>query len=350
MLQKQEEDRLAGYLSLLKVGPALLKFLPGQAAADVRRWLTTYSYWNAGGRRNVTSMLLYLADEVLDVAGSDEAVGDRARASSSSSSSSSPSNPLEALSAFASKVLRGEAFSSPSSSPSSSSSSPPPPPPPPVALAEPAPIVETPATGCIHPARPGHVFASPSEYLRWYSSSGRAAAAPPAAPVVAVLLYRKHVVTDQPYLPDLIEALEQGGLVPVPIFINGVEAHTVVRDLLTTDAERARGGGRAGLGFSTAAAAAAAASKSRETTDLASEFSSYSPSASAKVRVDAIVSTIGFPLVGGPAGTMEGGRQAEVAKEILSSKDVPYFVAAPLLIQDVRTWAKDGELESLLFH
>ena len=41
---------------------------------------------------------------------------------------------------------------------------------------------------------------------------------------------------------------------------------------------------------------------------------------------------------------MEGGRQAEVAREILSSKDVPYFVAAPLLIQDVRTWAKDGEL------
>lgn len=51
------------------------------------------------------------------------------------------------------------------------------------------------------------------------------------------------------------------------------------------------------------------------------------------VSVDAIVSTIGFPLVGGPAGTMEGGRQAEVAKAILQSKDVPYIVAAPLLIQ-----------------
>jgi hypothetical protein len=33
------------------------------------------------------------------------------------------------------------------------------------------------------------------------------------------------------------------------------------------------------------------------------------------------------------AGTMEGGRQAEVAKAILSSKNVPYVVAAPLLIQ-----------------
>ena len=49
--------------------------------------------------------------------------------------------------------------------------------------------------------------------------------------------------------------------------------------------------------------------------------------------MDVIVSTIGFPLVGGPAGTMEGGRQAEIAQGILASKNVPYFVAAPLLIQ-----------------
>ena len=51
------------------------------------------------------------------------------------------------------------------------------------------------------------------------------------------------------------------------------------------------------------------------------------------VLVDAVVSTIGFPLVGGPAGTMEGGRQADVAKAILTAKNVPYVVAAPLLIQ-----------------
>ena len=36
---------------------------------------------------------------------------------------------------------------------------------------------------------------------------------------------------------------------------------------------------------------------------------------------------------GGPAGSMKGGRQIEVAKEILSAKNVPYMVAAPLLIQ-----------------
>jgi magnesium chelatase subunit H len=52
-----------------------------------------------------------------------------------------------------------------------------------------------------------------------------------------------------------------------------------------------------------------------------------------RVLVDSIVNTIGFPLVGGPAGSMEGGRQIEVSKEILTTKNVPYFVAAPLLIQ-----------------
>ncbi len=30
----------------------------------------------------------------------------------------------------------------------------------------------------------------------------------------------------------------QEGLIPVPVFINGVEAHTVVRDLLTTASEQ----------------------------------------------------------------------------------------------------------------
>ncbi|HAA27246.1 MAG TPA: hypothetical protein DCE56_05650, partial [Cyanobacteria bacterium UBA8553] len=56
------------------------------------------------------------------------------------------------------------------------------------------------------------------------------------------------------------------------------------------------------------------------------------------VEVDAIVSTIGFPLVGGPAGSMEAGRQVEVAQRILTAKNVPYTVAAPLLIQDIHSW------------
>ncbi len=44
----REEDRLTGYLSMLKIGPKLLKFVPGQRARDLRAWLTVYSYWCAG--------------------------------------------------------------------------------------------------------------------------------------------------------------------------------------------------------------------------------------------------------------------------------------------------------------
>lgn len=57
------------------------------------------------------------------------------------------------------------------------------------------------------------------------------------APVVAVLLYRKHVITEQPYILDLLAAMEKDNIIPVPIFINGVEAHTIVRDYLTSDHE-----------------------------------------------------------------------------------------------------------------
>lgn len=45
---------------------------------------------------------------------------------------------------------------------------------------------------------------------------------------MGILLYRKHVITEQPYIAQLIECMEQYGLRPLPIFINGVEAHTVV--------------------------------------------------------------------------------------------------------------------------
>jgi magnesium chelatase subunit H len=106
--------------------------------------------------------------------------------------------------------------------------------------------------------------------------------------------------------------MESEGIMPIPVFINGVEAHTVVRDLFTTKSE-AKGGQ---MGDWT----------------LSSECT----------EVDAIVNTIGFPLVGGPAGSMEGGRQIEVSQQILSVKNIPYIVAAPLLIQDTKSWLEKG--------
>lgn len=61
----------------------------------------------------------------------------------------------------------------------------------------------------------------------WYERAGPLRGQ--GAPAVAVLLYRKHVVTKQPYIMQLLRQMEAGGLIPLPIFINGVEAHTVVR-------------------------------------------------------------------------------------------------------------------------
>lgn len=253
----QEEDKLAGYLSFLKTGPKLLKYIPIGKVQDLRNWLIIYGYWNAGGADNVAALFWTLAEKYLGLA-----IGDI---------------------------------------------------PPPL---------ETPNMGLLHPDYEGY-FESPRAYLDWYYSSkssvlsSRSETKPRNLnpPLIGLLLYRKHVITRQPYIPQLIHAFETAGLIPVPIFINGVEGHVAVRDWLTTEYEQQQR--QAGV---------------NETPSLSTEA----------VQVDAIVSTIGFPLVGGPAGSMEAGRQVEVAKRILSAKNVPYLVAAPLLIQDIHSWTRQG--------
>ena len=259
----KEEDRLAGYISFLKIGPKLLKYVPVQKVQDLRNWLIIYGYWNAGGPENVAALFWTLAEKYLGLT-----VGDI---------------------------------------------------PPPV---------ETPNMGLLHPDYAGY-FESPREYLEWYRKRGirKGGVTPPLpygrgvygrgnpAPTVGILLYRKHVVTKQPYIAQLIRSFEEAGLIPLPIFINGVEGHVAVRDWMTTDYEiQQRQLGRV-------------------------EIPSVSSEA---VVVNAIVSTIGFPLVGGPAGSMEAGRQTQVAVQILSAKNVPYIVAAPLLIQDIHSWTRQG--------
>ena len=256
-----EEDKLAGYLSFLKVGPKLLKFIPARKVQDLRNWLIIYGYWNAGGPENVAALCWVLAEKYFNLT-----VGDI------------------------------------------------------------PPVIETPNMGLLHPDYEGY-FETPKAYLDWYLSRVNVSSHHPPAhqstitqpilptPRIALLLYRKHVITHQPYIPQLIRTFETAGLIPVPIFINGVEGHVAVRDWLTTDDEQAqRLQGHA-------------------------EFPSLSAEA---IAVDAIVSTIGFPLVGGPAGSMEAGRQVAVAKRILGAKNVPYFVSAPLLIQDIASWTRQG--------
>lgn len=126
--------------------------------------LEIYSYWNQGGSENVLSMFLLLGDRYLLPPGIAPAPGE---------------------------------------------------------------VRETPALGLFHPLA-GRYFATPREYMAWYegeqrrdaasqsaegavSAGTRAAAeagprgfAPPGSPRVAVLLYRKHVVTRQGYISQMI--------------------------------------------------------------------------------------------------------------------------------------------------
>lgn len=257
---QREEDKLAGYLSFLKTGPKLLKFVPLKKVQDLRNWLIIYGYWNAGGTENVAAMFWTIAEKYLNLK-----VGD---------------------------------------------------------IPDP---IETPNMGLLHPDYEGY-FTSPQAYLEWYlhrrnrtpKIAQNLDSNPPTSathPVVGLLLYRKHVVTKLPYIPKLIRYFEEAGLIPLPIFINGVEGHVAVRDWMTSAYETQQ----REIGI-------------KETLSLSSEA----------VQVDAIVSTIGFPLVGGPAGSMEAGRQVEVAKRILMAKNVPYFVSAPLLIQEIQSWTRQG--------
>jgi magnesium chelatase subunit H len=270
----REEDKLSAYLQLLKVGPDLLRFVPGEKASDLRTWLEAYRFWNQGGASNVRGMLQLIA----------------------------------------SKCTNGL-----------------------LAIPE---LVVVPDIGVVHPLRYNtftgvdicnnvdrYFDSSPASYLAWRLSPttqnvARARnfrLAPPDAPRVAVLLYRKHVITEQKYIPDLIKMVEEQGLLPIPIFINGVEAHTIVRDLLTSSHEMNK------------------AKKGQLRRD-----STYQPDKA--VSVDAIVNTVGFPLVGGPAGSMESGRNVAVAEQLLSSMNVPYVVASPLLLQTIQQWKANGVL------
>ena len=173
----KEEDKLAGYIKLLKFGPDLLKYVPGDKAADLRTWLESYRFWNQGGKLNVQSMLKLLAK----------------RAEADLNRQSLGGN-------FVATVLD-----------------------------ELPPLQVTPDVGLIHPVRYrdrsdriSPFFDSPASYMAWRKSSaakeaaqrqGFALADADTAPVVAILLYRKHVITEQNYILDLLTIMEKQGIV-----------------------------------------------------------------------------------------------------------------------------------------
>jgi len=96
-------------------------------------------------------------------------------------------------------------------------------------------VIETPQNGLLHPDL-NYYISSPKQYIEWYESTHPWVTT--STPRVAVLLYRKHVVTGLSYIKELITLMEDDHIMPVPVFINGVEAHTIVRDLLTTTTEQ----------------------------------------------------------------------------------------------------------------
>lgn len=256
-LISREEDKLAGYLSLLKNAPRILKLVPGRQARDLRNWLQAYCLWNASGSQNLLALFDFLASDVLEQPMTES---DRNTLSTSTIT-----------------------------------------------------VAEFPNIGLVHPSRRDYCFADPAKYVKWYEETYPDRT---AWPRVGILLYRKHVVSGQRYIFDLVTHFESKGIVPVPVFITGVEAHIIARDYFTSECEmfaRARG---------------------------ERIYGSFRPNKS--TRVDAIVNTIGFPLVGGPAGSMAGGRAAGVAQRILRSLNIPYIVSCPLLIQDLDSWMQSG--------
>jgi magnesium chelatase subunit H len=148
-----------------------LKFIPGEKAGDLKIWLQAYRYWNQGGSKNVTSMLELLEKYYKSKSGDKIAL--------------SQLNDLPDLEV-------------------------------------------TPDIGLLHPLLYHDIgtkefFTSPKKYLSWRESKKcseladkkKFQLAPNDAPRVAILLYRKHVITNQRYIDDLITIIEAQGIIPV---------------------------------------------------------------------------------------------------------------------------------------
>lgn len=237
LVGNREEDALYGYVKLQKITSKLVNFLPGKRLTDFRNWINVTTYWNNRNIANTANMFKLILREYCGLP----------------------------------KLTVAHA-------------------------------VELPGMGFAHPDAPRY-FGKPEEYLHWEKErrkqAARAAkrgAAPPAEPLgtVAVLSFRAHILGGTHYHNDVVRALEAAGLRVLPIFVQGIESHIVVREWLT------------------------------------------------KLHVDAVINTMGFPLVGGPAGSTKAGLTVAVARELLSKLDVPYLVASPLFVQDEDHWREHG--------
>jgi magnesium chelatase subunit H len=153
-----------------------------------------------------------------------------------------------------------------------------------------APVRTIATMGCFHPAS-DELFPDPAAYVRWARRQGHYK---PGQPLVALIIFRKHIIQRQRYHADLIAALEARGLAVLPIFVSGIELHVAIREWVIGQ------------------------------------------------PVDLLINTMGFPIVGGPAGSTQPGRYHDKASALLAELDVPYMVAQPLQMQDEQEWHEHG--------
>lgn len=147
------------------------------------------------------------------------------------------------------------------------------------------PPVDYPDIGVYHPSIRGHRMSTELLHLpRRADTRGR----------VGLVLMRSYLLAGNTRHYDaVIAALEAHRLEVVPVFASGLDARPAIERFLLD------GGGRS--------------------------------------RVDALVSLTGFSLVGGPAYS-----DAEGAREVLASLDVPYLAVQPLEFQTVTEWEGDS--------
>ena len=272
LVGNREEDALYGYVKLQKITAKLVNLIPGKRLSDFRNWTNVSTYWTSRNVGNTVNMFKLILREYCGLP----------------------------------KLQVG------------------------------APV-DLPSMGFAHPDAPKY-FAKPDEYLAWEKTRGHggkgtrgrggketggegekgtrgqgdketrrqgdAGGTVPQSPsprvsqsplgTVAVLSFRAHILSGTTYHNDVVRTLEGAGLRVLPIFVQGIESHVVVREWL------------------------------------------------GKLGVDAIINTMGFPLVGGPAGSTKAGLTVAVARELLSKLDVPYMVASPLFVQDEEHWREHG--------
>ncbi len=242
----KEEDKMAGYLNLLKIGPKVLNLIPtnaiqgpfGDKLRDIKTWLTVYAYWNQGTVQNIVSMLYFII-ETFQLADTDPPSLLSPGVTSTSSIPGDITNQHTKLAAM-----------------------------PAIVVPKAAKLIETPNVAFYHPdLYPSQGYVEKAlTYTTWYETTHKWVN--DDTPRVGLLLYRKHVLSDQAYIGNMIALLEDQGLMPVPVFISGVEAHIIVRDIFVTR----------------------------------QEVPNLAYLGDTNCIVDCIVNTIGFPLVGGPAG------------------------------------------------